>query len=115
MCSLLADFRMRLSSMKTNITQSPHSVLREKHCFEAAENEICCHRKLQSLLLLILQIDFYADSFMNESAYCYGRLSVCVCVSVTSVDHVQSFFKLVALGWAHNMLHPSSNQENQTS
>jgi hypothetical protein len=32
---------------------------------------------------------FYADSFMNESAYCYGRLCVSVCV--TFANHAKSF------------------------
>jgi hypothetical protein len=46
----------------------------------------------QSTLRLL---PFYADSFMNESAYCYGRLWMCVWLDVwmcvTFVDHVQSF------------------------
>jgi hypothetical protein len=32
---------------------------------------------------LDLKRHFYADSFMNESAYCFGRLCVCVCVCVS--------------------------------
>jgi hypothetical protein len=29
-------------------------------------------------ILYVGYLHFYADSFMNESAYCYGRLYVCV-------------------------------------
>jgi hypothetical protein len=37
-----------------------------------------------SLFVFRLSLDHYADSFTNESAYCYGRLcpSVCPCVRV---------------------------------
>jgi hypothetical protein len=37
-------------------------------------------------------------SFIH-SAYCYGRLCLCVCVSVTLVNHAQSFeLRILGLG-----------------
>jgi hypothetical protein len=51
-----------------------------------------------------------------ESAYCNGRfcMSVCVPVCLWRSWIRPRVLNGVSSGWAHNMLHSSSNQENQT-
>jgi hypothetical protein len=56
---------------------------------------------------------------MNESAYCYGQLCVCVCLSVTFVNHAQSFelsiFGLGACSIHLVIRHTKPHKKNSTS